>query len=100
MTGLGIDAELSEAAPRGRRRLLMTRTERGRAPRPTRGERIRRRACAMTDEPRTYGLKALHLAGLTWYARTLTTEDVHSTGIFQGRMCTLRYIGERGSGAQ
>ena len=27
-------------------------------------------------EPTTYGLKALHLPGLTWYQTTLSTEDV------------------------
>ncbi len=83
MTGLGIDAELSEAAPRGRPEASASAI-----------------AKAIADEPRTYGLKALHLAGLTWYARTLTTEDVHSTGIFQGRMCTSWYMRGRGSGAQ
>ena len=51
-------------------------------------------------EPRTYGLKALHLPGLTWYQRTLTTEDVHGARTLKERACTLWYIGARGSGAQ
>ena len=83
MTGLGIDAELSEAAPRGRPEASASAI-----------------AKAIAGEPRTYGLKALHPAGLTWYARTLTPEDVHSPGVFQVSMCTSWYMRVQGSGAQ
>ncbi len=83
MTGLGIDAELSEAAHRGRPEASAPAI-----------------AKAIADEPRTYGLKVLHLSGLTWYQDTLTTEDARGAHTLNGRVCTLWYIGERGSGAQ
>ena len=51
-------------------------------------------------EPRTYGLKALHLPGLTWYQDTLTTENVRGAHTLKGRVCTSWYMRVRGSGAQ
>ncbi len=51
-------------------------------------------------EPTTYGLKALHLPGLTWYQTRLSTENVSGAHTPKGRVCTSWYMRVRGSGAQ